>query len=124
MNRLYYYYIILCAYLLTVPEPVFAQGMTFREFVLTTIRPIVNSVLVIMYALCLLLFLWGLAKFILNAGDETERRKGKSFMLWGLIALLVLAVFYAVVYVVAGSFFGLTSPGYLPESGGFNIPNY
>ncbi len=99
-----------------LPVTVFAEDTTFRTFVLSVVRPIVNGLLGVLYALALLMFLWGVARFILNAGDEMEREKGKKFIVWGLIALFVLTTFYAFVYILAGWFFGVTGPTYLPEA--------
>jgi len=48
-------------------------------------------------ALCMLAFFWGLAKFILDAGDERARTEGKRFMLWGLIALFVMVSLWGIV---------------------------
>lgn len=44
----------------------------------------------VLVAFALLLFFWGLALFILNAGSEKERKAGKDRMIWGLIALFVI----------------------------------
>ena len=50
----------------------------------------INSLIPIAFAAALLFFFYGLAIFILKAGGE-DQAKGKSIMLWGVIALFVMA---------------------------------
>ncbi len=68
--------------------------------VTSLLRGLLNTldvVVLIVFALALIFFLWGLAKFILNAGDEEERGKGKQIMLWGIIALVVMSAVWGIV---------------------------
>lgn len=103
---------------LFLPTFVFAGGGTFRTFVLGTVRDIVNYFLVLLYSLSILMFLWGLANFVLKADEETERAKGKKLMTWGILALFILGTFNGVVYILSRTFFSVDEPGFLPESGG------
>ena len=52
-------------------------------------------------AIAFLTFLWGVYKyFILNADNETEREKGKQFILWGLIGFAVIVSVWGLVWMV------------------------
>jgi uncharacterized membrane protein len=62
-------------------------------------RPLVTLII----GLALLYFLWGLVKFISASGDESEVTKGKSAMLWGIIALFIMISIQGIVYLVANS---------------------
>jgi uncharacterized membrane protein YidH (DUF202 family) len=42
-------------------------------------------------------FLWGLVKFIKNSDDERAHEEGKTFMIWGIIALFVMVSFWGIV---------------------------
>ncbi len=75
------------------------------EGVLCQFLNILDILVLIIIGLALIFFLWGLAKFILNAGDEEERRKGKSLLIWGLIALFVMVSVWGIINFFQSSFF-------------------
>jgi hypothetical protein len=49
-----------------------------------------NQGIWILVAGALLVFLWGLARFIMNVGSEGKSEEGRNLMTWGLIALFVM----------------------------------
>jgi len=52
---------------------------------------LIRTALPVITGLALMVFFWGLAKFIFRlGGDETAVKEGKKLMLWGLIALFIL----------------------------------
>lgn len=56
-----------------------------------------RTALPVIASLALLVFLWGLVKFIFRVGgDEKAVEEGKNLMKWGLIALFVLTSFMAI----------------------------
>ncbi|HRH27004.1 MAG TPA: hypothetical protein PLZ99_02495 [Parcubacteria group bacterium] len=81
-----------------LPYVAFAQasfaGLTtlaqsFRTF-LGVIFPIV-------FAIAMIYFFWGVAKYILSAGDPKSAAEGKSIMIYGIIAIAVMASVYGLV---------------------------
>jgi hypothetical protein len=42
-------------------------------------------------------FFWGVAKYILSAGDPKSAAEGKSIMIYGIIAIAVMASVYGLV---------------------------
>ncbi len=81
----------------TVPFIVSASNFGGTSNFLTAILDILDIVVLVILALALVFFLWGVAKFILNAGDPEEQSKGKSIMFWGLIALFVMVSVWGLV---------------------------
>lgn len=64
-----------------------------------------KSIIPFMFALAFALFIWGVVQFvILNAGEEAKRAQGRSFMIWGVIALAVMLGVWGLVRVVGGTF--------------------
>lgn len=51
----------------------------------------INQLIPIAFALALLLFFYGLAKFILNSGSSDAKEEGRNLMVWGVTAFFVMA---------------------------------
>ena len=45
----------------------------------------------------ILVFFWGIVKFIANAGDEKAIEDGKKFMIWGLVGLFVIISMWGII---------------------------
>src|SRR3989338_9721839 len=94
--------------LYTLPFVAFAQDLSNLDSAATQIGQIVNNLIPIAAALALLFFFWGLAVFILAAGDEEKRKSGKQMMIWGVVALFVMATIYGIITWMA-SLFGVNT---------------
>jgi len=70
---------------------------------------IINPLIAILFALALALFMWGIARFIWSADDETAREQGKSHMIWGLVGMLIMVSVYGILN-VATSIIGIAPP--------------
>jgi hypothetical protein len=58
---------------------------------------LVAALIPIASMLAILFFFYGLAVYILKAGDPEEAAKGKSIMIWGLLALFVMTSIYGII---------------------------
>ncbi|MDE1925383.1 MAG: hypothetical protein KGH79_04395 [Patescibacteria group bacterium] len=68
----------------------------------------------VLMAVAFIVFLFGVYRyFILGATNETERGKGKDFVLWGVIAFVVIFSLWGLVGIV-GSTLGLAPGGSAP----------
>lgn len=87
-----------------------------------------NQLYYLLLALALVLFIWGLARFLLNIGDVGDkskydstgaRQRGKSLMIWGIASLFVVYTLWAIVsFIVYGSFDLVTdTPCYVDKYG-------
>lgn len=102
-------------YLALLPALAFAQG-TDATGVLSTVRDLINTLLPIVIALALLFFFWGLAKFILSAGDEAAKGEARSIMIWGVIVLFVMVSVWGLVNVLVNTFNLDTDETTIPEA--------
>lgn len=57
-------------------------------------------------AIALLVFFWGLVRFIYTASEE-GKSEGKMFMIWGLIALFVMVSVWGIIYFISNEIFGV-----------------
>jgi hypothetical protein len=66
---------------------------------------IAGSVIPFIFAIAVVMFIWGAVQFfIINGGEEEKRTQGKQFMLWGLIALAVMISVWGIVEVFQKTF--------------------
>ena len=83
------------------------------ETFIKDIGKLVQTLTVIMAGLALLVFFWGLVKFIAKAGDESAKEEGRRLMIWGVIALFVMVSVWGIILFIQtnlGIFGGGTPP--------------
>jgi hypothetical protein len=64
----------------------------------------------IIIAIAVVVFFWGIIKFIAHASDERERESGKQLIIWGMIALFVMVSLWSLV--------GFIQESLIPSTGG------
>ena len=77
------------------------------------IQNILNAVVPIVITLALIYFIWGLAEYILAAGDPEKKSEGKTRMIYGIIALLVIVSVWGIVGFL-GNVLGIGQGGEAP----------
>ncbi len=68
------------------------------------IEQIVQPAVNLLFALALLIFFWGIFKFVSNADNEDERNKGKRVLLYGTIGFLIMFGAYGIIAIIKGTF--------------------
>lgn len=96
--------------------PVFAsaQSLTNIETLVRSISRIIDLLIPIVFALAMLFFFWGLAMYIF--GKEHDKEQAKKTMVWGVIALFVMAAVWGLVRFISTAV-GVDSqgPGFTPS---------
>ena len=69
---------------------------------------LVDSVVPLLVAAAIVVFVWGMIEFIGNADNEEKRSKGKQLMLWGIIGFFVIVSIWGLVGLFT-DFFGFQS---------------
>ena len=77
------------------------SGQELAQFVIDFI----NNILVpLVFALAFIVFIFGVFQyFILGAGNEEKREKGKSFMIYGIIGFFVMVSVWGLVHILTGT---------------------
>ncbi|KKU79315.1 MAG: hypothetical protein UY04_C0012G0027 [Parcubacteria group bacterium GW2011_GWA2_47_7] len=88
-------------------SPVMAFAQTPLENTVNAVQNIIDLLIPLLLALAVLLFFWGLVKYIANASDEAAKESGKTLMSWGMIAIFVMVAFWGII-------------GYVQESTGLS----
>ena len=72
---------------------------------------IVQPLISFMFAIALLVFIWGAAQFISNQGGGEEKKliDGKNHMLWGIVGILIMVSVYGLMRLTINTF-GLSGP--------------
>lgn len=90
---------------------------------------LVNYSIGLLVAIGLLIFLWGLSRFIMNLGSESKVEEGKNIMKWGLISLFVMVSVWGIIGFFQRSFQlpntttnNAPAPGLLPSRNIFVEP--
>lgn len=92
---------------LAVTAPVVPQSGSNPDLskvskLLTQVYSILNDIILPgILVLALIFFMWGVAMFILGAGDPEKREQGKHVMTWGIVALFVIVAVWGIVFWIA-----------------------
>ncbi|MCX6712958.1 MAG: hypothetical protein NTY66_01985 [Candidatus Vogelbacteria bacterium] len=70
--------------------------------IISQVKVLLNSVVPILMTIALLYFIWGLIQYIRAAagGNAAEEKQGKAIMIWGVVALFVMASVWGLVAAV------------------------
>lgn len=106
--------------MLGMPSISFAAADTFAG-ALKIIQDLLSGLFPILIALAVVLFLWGILKYIRASDNPEERTDGRELMVYGIVAIFVMVSFWGLVNILVGTFFG--SPSELMINGG-EVPQF
>ena len=111
LNKIYK--IILSSVFVLFPIFSFAQQLEKTKDLFWAAKYIVTDMLVpLAFILALLFFFWGIAKYIRSAGSEKD--EGKIIMVWGIVALFVMASVWGLVAFLQTELLGGPGPNSIP----------
>lgn len=79
--------------------------MTFATLVTTFITGVIKPLSVLAFAVALVLFLWGLVRYLGTIEKDEGRKSARSFMLWGIVIMAVMVSVWGLVNVAVSTFF-------------------
>jgi hypothetical protein len=65
---------------------------------------ILNPTIILMFAAALVIFLWGVLKYIKGADNDVARKEGAQHILWGLIGMSVMIAAFTLIKIVLNTF--------------------
>lgn len=71
--------------------------MTNIKELIRAVGSLINPLITILVGVALLVFFWGLVKFIFAQGSETSKLEAKQIMGWGLVALFVMVSVWGII---------------------------
>ena len=94
------------------------KTFTATSGLLTNFGKIVGALIPVVFGLAVLAFFWGVAKYVLQAGNPKVREQGRHLMIWGVIAIFIMSSIWGIVALL-GSTLGITT-GITPNGSGSN----
>lgn len=86
--------------LIFLATPLFVNAeLASTNRILMNLEDIITRIVVpLVFTVAVLLFFWGMAKYIRSSGDE--KQEGRKIMVWGVIALFVMSSVWGLVYFI------------------------
>ena len=99
-------YIKLLSYLAVCITPALVFAQSFSTLV-DSLVAFINTLLIIVAALAMLVFFYGMARYVfkMGAGSADEYKSGYGLMLWGLLVFFVMASVWGIINLVVDSIF-------------------
>lgn len=64
---------------------------------------ILNPLILLLFGIAMIVFIWGLVRFIAHGGDEEVRTTAKRHILYGLLGMFIMFSAFALVRLITGS---------------------
>ena len=78
--------------------------MKLNTFIGNVDRMIINPLIVLLFALALAYFLWGVFEFIANLENDEKKTAGKNHMLWGVVGIAIMMGVWTILNIILSTF--------------------
>ncbi len=96
-------------------------GESIDTFIHKVDTYIVNPLIMLMFAIALVVFLFGIFQFISNAENEEKKTEGKKHMIWGIIGLAIMLGVWTILGIILNT---LGINNIVPEKGQVQLSEY
>lgn len=79
-------------------------GLSFSSLVYSLVS-LIDKLVILVVAMSVLVFFWGMAMFIVKSGDSKSHERGRDMMLWGIIIFFVMGSLWGIVKLVTATIF-------------------
>ena len=76
---------------------------SFASVISPIIANIVNPIVELMFAVALIVFVWGVVEMMLKGGDAEARSKGRNHMLGGVIGMVIMMSAWGIVNLISNT---------------------
>ena len=99
--------IVVAVFLFSAVITPIASAATEVSNIIKQIQIALGWAVTLIFALAAVVFLWGVFGYIAKGGEEAERKKFRSLIIYGIIGMVVMAGFWGLVGGIL-KFFGIT----------------
>jgi predicted cobalt transporter CbtA len=64
---------------------------------------IINPIIGVIFALGFALFLFGVGRYIMYSGNDTERDTGRQHIMWGLVGMFIMVAVAGIINLIRGT---------------------
>jgi len=97
--------VILLSVALATPFLAAAQGAVRNvQDLISFVGQVLGWLMPLIVGLAVIYFVFGILKYVMNAGDEEKQKEGRSMMLYGIIAIFVMVSVWGLINVLVGTF--------------------
>jgi uncharacterized membrane protein YidH (DUF202 family) len=97
----------------------YAGSENIDQFIVNVNKLIINPLILLLFALAVVYFLYGVFEFISNQENEEKKTKGKSHMIWGIIGITIMMGVFTIIQIILNT---LNIEGISPEQGTVTLP--
>lgn len=83
--------------------------MEITEFLHKINQEILNPVIMVLFAVAVAYFTWGVVQFIREAESPDGRKKGQQSIIWGLVGMIIMFGVYVIIRILLNTF-GIDHP--------------
>lgn len=98
-----YLFALSIATLVTAAAPAMAGAVTLGHTV-GVLSDIINGLIPVVLAITVLIFFWGLAMYLWDAGNSESKSKGIQIMIMGVLSLFVMVSIWGIIGVLQQTF--------------------
>lgn len=80
-----------------------AHGANIGSLVNSINKVILNPFIVLIFAVALVVFIYGVVRYLLNPENESIRTESKSHMIWGVIGMFIMISVFGIMRIVLNS---------------------
>ncbi len=96
--------------------PKTAHAMDINELMSKVNKVIINPIIILLFAIALVVFLYGIVEFMANPDNEETKEKGKSHMIWGVLGMAIMVGTFGIMQIIIATF------GFTGQNGAIVIP--
>jgi len=74
------------------------------SFIASVNKEILNPLILLLFALALVFFFYGVFEFLSDPENEEKKTKGKSHMIWGIVGLTIMMGVWFILGVIIDTF--------------------
>ncbi len=87
-----------------LPSVVLAQATL--STLASSVIGVLNALVMLIIGMAVFVFIVGVIRFVISAGDDKTRSDGKQMIIWGTISIFVMVAVWGLVEIIRTTFFG------------------
>lgn len=77
-----------------------ASGQSVCGLVSKINQVIINPIIGIIFALAVILFFYGVVKFLFYSENDDKRKEGRGHMIWGIIGMFIMVSVFGIIRLI------------------------